>query len=256
MKSRLEEFLNQYIKEVKYLKLYIIILGLLIVLSYLVVIIFSEKTVSKIGDEDQLFEWLGFAFFLSSSIFFFLTFLKTRSFFVLLLALILFGGAGEEISWGQRIFGFKTPEIIKEINVQKEFTIHNIEIFNNKDLQHEVKHGLKKVLSINFLFKLFVGCFGILLPLGVYHIKTAGWLSCRLRVPVPPVSIGTFFLISWFLYQIISKFVLPDDCSFQYFDSVQEIFEFTESAVLMVISVYFFNEREHIPIGKDIKQVI
>jgi hypothetical protein len=32
----------------------------------------------------------------------------------------------EEISWGQRIFGFATPEAVKNINSQKELNIHNI----------------------------------------------------------------------------------------------------------------------------------
>jgi hypothetical protein len=42
--------------------------------------------------------------------------------------------AGEEIAWGQRIFGIETPESLKEINDQGETTIHNIgfiqDIFN------------------------------------------------------------------------------------------------------------------------------
>lgn len=35
--------------------------------------------------------------------------------------------AGEEISWGQRIFGFETPEKIAEKNTQNEFNLHNQE---------------------------------------------------------------------------------------------------------------------------------
>ena len=34
--------------------------------------------------------------------------------------------AGEEISWGQRIFGFATPDFLMPLNEQKEFTVHNI----------------------------------------------------------------------------------------------------------------------------------
>lgn len=34
--------------------------------------------------------------------------------------------AGEEISWGQRVLGFETPENLLEINVQGETTLHNI----------------------------------------------------------------------------------------------------------------------------------
>ncbi len=34
--------------------------------------------------------------------------------------------AGEEISWGQRLFGFETPDALRAINTQNEFNIHNI----------------------------------------------------------------------------------------------------------------------------------
>ncbi len=34
--------------------------------------------------------------------------------------------AGEEISWGQQIFGWQTPEFVKDINDQQETNIHNI----------------------------------------------------------------------------------------------------------------------------------
>jgi len=47
---------------------------------------------------------------------------------------VMFGGMtfffflclGEEISWGQRIIGFASPEIMKEINHQGETTLHNV----------------------------------------------------------------------------------------------------------------------------------
>ena len=45
--------------------------------------------------------------------------------FLLLIALALFALGGEEISWGQRLLGFQTPQAIKEINTQDEFTFHN-----------------------------------------------------------------------------------------------------------------------------------
>ena len=40
------------------------------------------------------------------------------------LALVL--GAGEEISWGQRLFGFATPGFLQAVNYQDEFNVHNI----------------------------------------------------------------------------------------------------------------------------------
>jgi hypothetical protein len=49
---------------------------------------------------------------------------KTRYLvFALSLCCLTFGF--EEISWGQRIFGFETPEAIKETNYQEEFNLHN-----------------------------------------------------------------------------------------------------------------------------------
>ena len=34
---------------------------------------------------------------------------------------------GEEISWGQRLIGFETPEAIREINYQDEVNLHNLD---------------------------------------------------------------------------------------------------------------------------------
>jgi len=39
--------------------------------------------------------------------------------------------AGEEIAWGQRIFGLETPDELKAINHQGEITLHNIQIVQN-----------------------------------------------------------------------------------------------------------------------------
>lgn len=253
--GRLKIILNQYIKEIKYLKLYIMSLMVFLLFCYFVIIFFDQETVTKLGDEDQLFEWLTCIFFAAASAFFCLTFFKTRNLFFLILAIVFLFGAGEEISWGQRLLGFKTPESLNEINVQKEFNLHNIEIFNNKDLQGHVKYGLKKLLDMNFLFKLFVVLFGIFLPLCVYHIKFISRITMKLKVPIPPISIGLFIFLSWVMYQFVSTFILRD-CSNQCFASVVEIFECTLSFIMLIISLYFFKERKILTTGKDIKQII
>lgn len=43
------------------------------------------------------------------------------------LCLVLFLVGMEEISWGQRIFGFATPESLAEMNWQSEFNFHNVQ---------------------------------------------------------------------------------------------------------------------------------
>ena len=51
----------------------------------------------------------------------------------ILVALVLFVMAGEELSWGQRIFGWATPELFTNINEQSETNLHNLatQVFQN-----------------------------------------------------------------------------------------------------------------------------
>lgn len=64
-------------------------------------------------------------------------FLKTKNLFpflaVAFLALILFWMAMEEISWGQRIFGWETSDYFLENNMQGETNLHNLntQLFQN-----------------------------------------------------------------------------------------------------------------------------
>jgi hypothetical protein len=55
---------------------------------------------------------------------------------LLLLALLCLVFAGEELSWGQRLFGFETPECVRAVNEQDELNLHNL-----KGL-HRVKYSL------------------------------------------------------------------------------------------------------------------
>lgn len=69
-----------------------------------------------------------------------------------LLTLLCLFGAGEEISWGQRIFGLETPDYLKKRNAQGELGLHNLVVEINGE---EVKinklvfgTGLALMLSI------------------------------------------------------------------------------------------------------------
>jgi hypothetical protein len=66
-------------------------------------------------------------YFLSASIMFSVfrrTKYKNKWYFIFFL--MFFFVFGEEISWGQRIFGIKTPTMLTVVNVQKEINIHNL----------------------------------------------------------------------------------------------------------------------------------
>ena len=91
-----------------------------IFVSYLVYLFFKEDTVNKLGREDGLFEYLTALSFLIASVIFFVLFLNQKKIVYVFFALIFFIGMGEEISWGQRIFNYGTPEYFKEKNIQNE----------------------------------------------------------------------------------------------------------------------------------------
>ena len=86
--------------------------------------------------EDGVSEWWSVATYLASAAMATLTArLLTRlghprlGWVHLLLAVLFLFGALEEVSWGQRLFGWSTPETLTSINEQDETTIHNIPSF-------------------------------------------------------------------------------------------------------------------------------
>jgi len=76
-----------------------------------------------------------------------------------------------------------------------------------------------------------------------------------LKVPIPPVTIGIFFIFSWLVFRWILA-IIPQDRSDQYYDTATEIFEFLSSYVLLLTSIYFYKNRKEDILGYDIKQYI
>ena len=94
------------------------------------------------------------------------------------LAALFFFITGEEISWGQRILGFGTPEFIGEDNQQGEFNIHNLSFI------HAYKDGL-------FTIAIFV--WGVVLPLARPFFGFVAKLQRALYVPLPPMQLSSYF---------------------------------------------------------------
>ena len=75
--------------------------------------------------------------------------------------------AGEEINWGQRIFGFETPESLMSFNPLLEFNIHNADVFLFSGSLHLGAQGAIAGLSIVTCAAFFAGkdrLWGIPLP--------------------------------------------------------------------------------------------
>ncbi len=89
---------------------------------------------SALSQEDYWVENLTAGLYLLAGLLLFATAWVERS--ALPRGIYILGGlalvfvAGEEISWGQRIFGFTTPDFLMGLNAQNEFNVHNTALVN------------------------------------------------------------------------------------------------------------------------------
>jgi hypothetical protein len=110
-------------------------------------------------------------------------------------ALLFFFGFGEEISWGQRIFGFGTPEELQKINTQQEFNFHNIYVGNIHLNQLIFGLGAYTLLFIYFLL------FPVLYRLQAWFRK---WVD-RLYLPIPTTLQSVLYTLSFFSLLLIQE---------------------------------------------------
>jgi Tetratricopeptide repeat len=141
--------------------------------------------------EDLFGEWVQFWCFVLALVFSVrLVFARSgyRMFFAAL-AMACFYVAMEEISWGQRIFGFETTEFFKTKNLQGEMNLHNM-------LTGPVSTPLKAALEYATA-ALLVG-FGVLYPIAtVLKIPPTSWLD-RMGLPAPPFYLWPLFAVAGF----------------------------------------------------------
>ena len=62
------------------------------------------------------------------------------------LAGVLFVAAGEEVSWGQRVFGIETPDAFVDDNRQDELNLHNLDWLQDKAILAQLAVGIGGVL--------------------------------------------------------------------------------------------------------------
>jgi competence protein ComGC len=153
--------------------------------------------------EDGIVEWLtvlGLVLGCIVSIRRFFVLRKRRSAWFLIvtigLALMLFFAAGEEISWGQRIFHIKSSEFFKERNSQGETNLHNL-----------VVDGVKlNKLIFSIGLTIAMGIYLLLFPLLYrFHAGTKRFID-RSGIPLPKA----YQVISMLLVFIITS-LLPHE---------------------------------------------
>lgn len=172
-------------------------IGALVVVSGLGTWIWlSPETFQRAAREDGPVENLTALFFLLAAVLF-LVFAKRSSFlaakesrlayvFVLGWAALVFACAGEEASWGQRILGFETPQVMVEDNRQDEFNIHN-----GKVLEFLIgRHGWRAISILTIAT-------GLLLPIAAQTVFGRRMIQ-RLCLPVCPLAYSFLFVGSYF----------------------------------------------------------
>ncbi|KAA5541686.1 hypothetical protein [Adhaeribacter rhizoryzae] len=115
--------------------------------------------------------------------------------FFCLAALLFFFGFGEEISWGQRVLGFETPEKIKMANSQQEFNLHNLKV-------GEVKLN-KLIFGVFMYFSLFV----YFLVFNILY-KNIAWFRKIINItglPLPAPTYSICFVVSFLLVLLIQN---------------------------------------------------
>ncbi|MGH7885888.1 MAG: hypothetical protein ACRENO_09365 [Thermodesulfobacteriota bacterium] len=141
--------------------------------------------------EDELLEWASFwAFFIAAIAFTFYAIRQYRKgiklpWFSAALALFCFVVAMEEISWGQRLLGYRPPVYFLENNFQQELNIHNV-------FATDLRKLALKVIIVGY---------GIILPL-IALIPLIRLLLQRLGIFPTPIVLLPTFIAAYALYEI------------------------------------------------------
>jgi tetratricopeptide (TPR) repeat protein len=142
--------------------------------------------------EDLLGEWAQFYLFLFALLFSVRHLLKTTRYRVFfgLLSLACFYVIMEEISWGQRLFGWESSEFFKTRNLQGETNLHNM-------LTGPYSTMLKDTME--YALAVLLVLYGLIYPFALkLKWSPAKWLDSK-NIPAPPLYLWPFFLTGAYL---------------------------------------------------------
>lgn len=141
--------------------------------------------------EDEYIEWASFWAFMLAAAAAVVAALRYRRgearlpWYFSLLALYCFLVAMEEISWGQRVIGYRPPVYFLEFNYQQELNIHNV-----------IDTDYRKLV-----LKMSIIGYGIALPLLGLWGAGRRWLD-RIGVTPPTAGLIPAFAATWLLYEV------------------------------------------------------
>jgi hypothetical protein len=193
----------------------------------------ENKIIAALVPEDHFFEIIGASSLFVTSLLFLYGFRVARrsldktwislikELVYLGLALLFFFGAGEEISWGQRIFGFKTPQPLAQVNKQDELNLHNLSVLENS-----------KFFTADRLFDAFWFLFAVFTP-AVALLLPAFRRFVGKFIPIVYWGIGLLFLYN-FLWAKAAKLLYRASYAFDNLSLTQATQEIKESNYAIV----------------------
>lgn len=216
-----------------------VILAVYITLAF-PVLAMGNAVVAAMLPEDHYFENVGAISLFVASVLFFYGFIVARKaldkswpslikkLVFLGLALLFFFGAGEEISWGQRIFGFKTPEPLAQVNKQDELNLHNLSVMENS-----------KFFSADRMFDVFWFLFGVFVPALALFLPPFRKFAGK-YIPIVYWGMSALFLYNY-LWAKLAKALFKTVYTFDKLtltQSVQEVKESNYAVIFILVALY------------------
>ena len=190
---------------------------------------FFQDIYNFLEKEDSVFENLQFIGYFLSGLFslqisfkLFTKKLKIQALLFLILSLGLFFIAGEEISWGQRIFHIATPDSVAQINLQKEITVHNLKTIERK----------------TYFLYMSMGLYGAFSWLGRKFLSRRSQKQVALFVPRPKLFLYFFAAFAFFFFSLyLSTYYDLFTAKITSFDPWQELAELYLSLGLLLFAL-------------------
>ena len=226
----------------------------MVILSYPASFAIDAETFRRLGWEGSSIETTGAVLFLVASVGFLILFIRSsgfensffgrrtrRNLFLGLLAAIMFISFGEEISWGQRVLGFQTPQFLAGLNAQNETNLHNIWLVHQWRPDGSEKSFLGLFLNMNRLFSIFWLTYFVVVPISAMRSERVERALIFAGIPIPPIWAGGLFLATYISY----KTTAAVDAGSIRAHSLDELKETTYAAIYAFFAIWSLARISH-----------
>jgi hypothetical protein len=180
--------------------------------------------------EDGLVEWMTLVFLLACAVIYFKRFFKLKLskpkiflIFLLLQGFLLLFAAGEEVSWGQRMFNYDMSDFFLQNNFQHETNIHNLVVFGIY-LNTSIFGSILDVIFVIYL---------IFLPILYQKYTALKLFFAKTAIAVPKLK---YIILFWILN-------LPVQLSYLFLPNVERRSEMVEMLGVMIIFLVLLDAK-------------